>query len=248
MSRWKAAGIHFAVSFLAILVLALVLAATWYPPELVRAVGGLRLIVLLAGVQAGLGPLLTLVVFKSGKRGLRFDLSVIALLQVLALAYGLHVIFLSRPVYVVFAKDRFEVLTAAEIPRENLGKASREEFRALPLAGPMIVAARKPEDLQKAQEILFSALAGGPDLAAFPQYYEPYSEQATTAAQKSQPVEILMQRNADDRHLLTGYLRDRGLEPSRVKYLPLQAKRRDQTALVDGRSGELLGIVDVDPW
>lgn len=248
MSRWKAACIHFAISFLVIAAVGSVLVAAWYPPRFIRAVGGLGLIAILAGVQITLGPLLTLLVFKSGKRGLKFDLAAITLLQVLALAYGIHVIALARPVYVVFVKDRFEVLTAAEIPPENLDKAQREEYRSLPLGGPKIVAARKPEDTQESQKILFSAAFGGPDLSAFPQYYEPYSEQAPIAAQKSQSLEALLVRNETNRKVLEAYLRDHDLKLSEVKFLPLQAKQRDQTALVDATSGALLGIIDLDPW
>jgi hypothetical protein len=52
MSRWKASGIHF------------------------EAAGGDRLIFILAAVDVTLGPLITLIIFKAGKKGLKFDLAV----------------------------------------------------------------------------------------------------------------------------------------------------------------------------
>jgi len=89
----------------------------WYRWPLFRIAGGSGLTLILAGVDMTLGPLITLVVFKSGKKGLKFDLAVIALLQATALAYGVHVVYAARPVYLVFAFDRFNVMTAEDIDR-----------------------------------------------------------------------------------------------------------------------------------
>ena len=40
------------------------------------------------GKTTVVGPLLTLIVFRAGKPGMKFDLAVIGLVQVAALAYG----------------------------------------------------------------------------------------------------------------------------------------------------------------
>ena len=92
MSRWRAAGIHLLISIaIAGAVLALML-GLWYGPTLFQAMGGAGLALILIGVDVVLGPALTLVVFRSGKRGLKFDLTAIALLQVVALLYGCYVV------------------------------------------------------------------------------------------------------------------------------------------------------------
>ncbi|MBL0165374.1 MAG: hypothetical protein IPP82_17470 [Xanthomonadales bacterium] len=68
MSRWKAASIHLSISvFVGLLVLAL-LFLVWYPQPYFNAAGGQALIIFLLGVDIVLGPLLTLVLFKSGKK------------------------------------------------------------------------------------------------------------------------------------------------------------------------------------
>ena len=85
MSRWKASGIHLLLSAaIAVVVLTLML-MVWYPWPLFEAAGGSRLVFILVGVDVTLGPLITLVIFKSGKPGLKFDLTVIALVQLAAL-------------------------------------------------------------------------------------------------------------------------------------------------------------------
>ena len=96
-SRWQAAGTHLLVSIaIAVAVVALML-ALWYPGPLFEAAGGTGLLYILVGVDVVLGPLLTLIVFKSGKRGMKFDLAAIGLVQAAALLYGMHVVFLARP-------------------------------------------------------------------------------------------------------------------------------------------------------
>jgi hypothetical protein len=248
MSRWKAAAIHLGVSALIVSSLGALLAMTWYPPVFAWAMGGLGLIGILAGVDVCLGPLLTLIAWNVKKSSLRLDMTVIVLLQVLGLSYGLYTIFLARPVYMVFTKDRFHLLTAPDIPIGELEKASREEFKSLPLTGPKIIATQEPIDSTERTKLLFSALSGGADLPQIPQYYVPYAKMAAEAVQKALPLGQLMQRNAEARDTLTAYLERNRLDPSEVKFLPLRAKQHDQTVLVGSASGEVLGIVNIDPW
>src|SRR5688572_10458424 len=114
MSRWRASGIHLLISvFIAAAGLALMLAA-WYPGPLFQAAGGNELLFILVGVDVVIGPLITLAVFMAKKRGMRFDLAVIGTLQVAALLYGGWVVAASRPAFIVFVNDRFEVASALE--------------------------------------------------------------------------------------------------------------------------------------
>ena len=84
MSRWRAAGIHLLVSAGVAAVVLAVMLGVWYGPTLFWAMGGAGLALILIGVHLVMGPALTLVVFRSGKRGLKFDLAAIALLQLAA--------------------------------------------------------------------------------------------------------------------------------------------------------------------
>ena len=92
MSRWKAAGIHIGISLIIAAIVGSVIYFVWYPPPYFSVAGGSNLILLIMGVDVVVGPCLTLVVFRAGKRGLAFDLAVIAVLQVIAFCYGLAVI------------------------------------------------------------------------------------------------------------------------------------------------------------
>ena len=121
--RYRAAAAHFglvaAIAF-GVFVLAYFV---WYPKGLFGTAGGGELFVLIAVTNLVVGPVLTFVVYVPGKKGLAFDLAVISLLQLAALGYGMHVLLESRPVYLVFIKDRFELVRANHIPRAHLERA-----------------------------------------------------------------------------------------------------------------------------
>jgi len=97
----------------------------WYPGPLYEAGGGERLTFILVAIDIVAGPILTLLVFRSGKPGMKFDLAIIAMLQAAFLAYGLWVISAARPAYVVFVADRFVAVGANQLADERLAEAPR---------------------------------------------------------------------------------------------------------------------------
>jgi hypothetical protein len=54
-----------------------------------------------------LGPLLTLVVFKSGKSGLKMDLALIGLFQSICLSAGAYVVYSERPTFFIYYERHF---------------------------------------------------------------------------------------------------------------------------------------------
>src|SRR3954452_13602215 len=122
MSRWKASGLHLLISILIASVVLTLMLGLWYPGPLFEAMGGEGLVFLLVGVDVVLGPLITLIVFKAGKRGLKLDLAIIGLVQLAALLYGAHIMFIARPAFIAFVKDQFQVASAAQIDPENLAQ------------------------------------------------------------------------------------------------------------------------------
>jgi hypothetical protein len=78
----------------------------WYPPPYFTIDGGWTHLKILISIHLVIGPLLTFIVFKSGKPSLKFDLSCIVLLQLGALLYGRMIIYQQRPAFVVSSVDR----------------------------------------------------------------------------------------------------------------------------------------------
>lgn len=161
------------------------------------AAGAPELLLLVSICDVVLGPTLTFVVYRPGKRGMKFDLAVIALLQLGALGYGVHTVHVARPVFNVFAIDRFELVSEADIEPEQLARAPAM-YRDLSQSGPRLVAAELPADADERSTLLMAAATQGIDLKHLPVHYRPYDEVRVKALAKAMPLRKLTDYNAAD--------------------------------------------------
>ena len=244
MSRWKASAIHLLLSIAIAAAVLTAMLLLWYPWPLFEAAGGSRLVLILVGVQVTLGPLLILIIFKPGKPGLKFDLVVIALVQLVALAYGVHTVYLARPVYLVYTIDRFDLVTAKDLDPQDLAQVTDPRFARPPLARPQYIAAVLPKDPVQRAKILDTAVAGK-DLQMYPQHYVPYEREVPNALAHARPLDLLLERDAQ---AVQRVLQSAGREPRSLRFLPLRAPRKDGAVLIDAATGTPVDIVLVEPW
>jgi hypothetical protein len=249
MSRWKAALLHLSISAsIGAMVLALML-LVWYPQPLFAAVGGQQVLLILLGVDLSLGPLVTLIIFtaKKSRRALVFDLSVIGTLQIAALIYGMSVVFHARPVFVVFSKNSFDLVTANMLDDADIAKAKYPDYRHLPLTGPVYVYTEMPTNIKEQNEVVLSAFSGK-DLPEYPQHYLPYTEHQTAAGLAANPLAELRKLNANRITDIDNAVHNSGRTEAEVGYLPLRAKYHDQAILVGKSDGKVLAILPLQPW
>lgn len=223
------------------------LMGVWYPPPYFHAAGAERLLLLVVAVDVTLGPLLTLIVFKRGKPGLKFDLTAIGVAQLLALVYGFHVMLLSRPVFLVAAVDRFVLVAANQLDPEDLAAASHPEWRRLSWGGPLLVAAQRPADAAERSDLLFSGLEGK-DIEKFPRYYVEYETAAADLLQRAQPLQLLRQMHPSRSDELDRWLVHHRADEENVVWLPIVARDADLSMLMERDSGTPLGAIALDPW
>lgn len=248
MSRWKASSIHLAVSaIVAVTVLALML-LVWYPHPIFAAVGGHQVLLILLGVDMTLGPLITLLIFntKKSRRALTLDLSIIAILQVSALIYGMSVVFHARPAYLVFVNDSFELVTANMLSEEDLAKSKYPDFRSLPVTGPVHVYAEMPAGVTEMGEVILSEL-NGKGLPQLPQYYKPYAEHMAAAGQAAKPMAELKKLNPDRAGEIDDEVRASGRDEMDIGFLPLHAKQEPIAVLVGKGDGKVLKMLNMRP-
>ncbi len=112
MTRFKAAFIHLFISLLVIGLFCGVVFFIWYPKPLYSIANVIEPLKLLILIDVVVGPALTFIVFSKKKslKLLRIDLSLIALLQISALGYGIYSIYNGRSSIIVFAEGRFNYL------------------------------------------------------------------------------------------------------------------------------------------
>lgn len=247
MSRWKAAGIHLLISCSIGLIVGALLFGVWYPPPYFHAAGADVLVLLLVSVDLTLGPLLTLVVFKSGKWGLKFDLTLIAVLQTVALVYGMSIVLRSRPVFLLAAIDRFELISASQLDAKDLAQGSAPEFRSLSWTGPRLAAAHRPENWKERNNVLFGK-KGGKDIDELPEYWVDYSKAAPDLLKKAKTLDAVPVHDDDERQRLAAAVRETGAADSQVVWVPLVALKASLVMLLDRETGKPLRAVAINPW
>jgi hypothetical protein len=248
INRWQAAGGHLTLSVIVGVSVLAAMILVWYPPPYFQASGGNDLVLLMVAVDVTLGPLLTLAVFNPAKGlgKLRFDLAVIGLFQIAALAYGVHVMYVARPVYLVWAVDRFDLVMSNLLPDAQLAQAS-PPWNERPRGRPPTIGARLPTDPKAREESLFTAL-GGIDLPQQAKYYVRYADVAKDAAGRSRPVDELRKLNPDRREAIDAAVRDTGRDEQTLGFVGAAAPMRDFAVFVDRASGEIRGMVIAHPW
>jgi hypothetical protein len=249
MIRWrekfKAFAIHFALTLGLALIAAALIFWVWYPSPFHKMLGGTELFLLVVGIDLALGPLISLVIYDSRKsrRELLLDYSVVAVIQLAALLYGVYVVSAARPVYVAFVGDRFEVVSAADLADADLAAAPIEKYRSRPRWGPERVATFVPPE--KRDEVLFSSLEGK-DVHVLPRYYVDYETQLDELRKRAVPAEELARKLPTASAALSEAREGIATPWSQVGALPIRHLRGFWTVLVDTKSGEILAFVPVD--
>lgn len=240
-SRWKAAVIHLGLSAAVALGAVFLLYFFWYPQPFFEASGGKFLLTLLVAVDVVLGPLITLIIFDTKKKSLKFDLAVIALVQLAAICYGMHTMYLARPVFMVYSNSQFKVVTANEIEPEMLAQVTRAEYKSLSFAGPKFVF----NDTPKSSNDLDAVMLSGEGLA--PQFYVPYGEKSVVAAKQGKPVTELLNQQQQAKFVIDATLKQMQKNAADVIYFPVIARAMNMTVLAEVKTGVIVAVIPVNP-
>lgn len=232
---------HLSISVLiALLVMGLVF-FVWYPAPLATAVGVTHIFLMVLAIDVIVGPLLGLLVYKVGKKSLKFDLTVIILIQISALLYGIYSIEQGRPAWLVYNVDRFELVRKNEIFDQNINQA-KPQFQQVPWFKPQFVATEFAQDTKQRNDDMFAEVFGGVSLAQRPERYVALAKVKDQIQKRAQKLELLKQYNDQTvvKQTLAQY-------PQATAFLALKASSVDMTVLV-APSGEVVKIVDLRPW
>lgn len=248
LNRWTAAALHLAISALIAAIAVTIMLLLWYPQPYFDAMGGMGLLKLLVGVDVTIGPLLTLIIFDTRKKSLRFDLSVIAILQIAALIYGVYIMFEARPVYTAFVKDRFEVVPADQLAAADLAEGPAE-YRKLSLTGPRMIGVRFPDpsNADEWNKLVFSGVVGK-DIQNYPKYYIPYADAKTQVLAKAQPLTALLKDHPEREAVVRNAVEKSGLGQDALGYVPLMGREAVMTALVARTDAHIVGVLPIDPY
>jgi hypothetical protein len=193
-----------------------------------------------------LGPLLTLILFKPGKPGLKFDMSCIVLVQLSALLYGGTITYQQRPAFVVLGVDRFTSIPAAEV---EFDKLKYPELQRIVGIGPLLAQTRPPDDPKLRQELLFGVVLGGQkDLEFRAELYEPYRPDFAHLRARSIDLSRIAALDADAKQTIDGFLANKGGRLQDYLYLPLKGKNKDIVMVLSPQNGMPTDAISISPW
>lgn len=241
---WKAKlgafGIHILFSASIISIFMLIITQLWFPDELFNFENvweGLRILV---PVDAIIGPLLTLVIFVPGKKGLKMDLSIIVSLQIAALVYGASTIYSSRPEILAFVGDRFEVITRASY---NASKIDRQYLKQINNSYPALVyplPAQNPDELSHfvIENVQYQLMSDR---------YRPLNHFHDKVMSRSLDIDRLEPTLPDDIAKLNSFRKTYNSEQHAL--FILQGTTKDFIIVsLNMKSYEVAGYLTLDPW
>jgi hypothetical protein len=171
LTRFQAFLIHLGISLSIFGVLAYLVVNVWYPDFFFQTDGGWQGLRLLLGVDLVLGPLLTLIVYRAGKPGLRFDLTVIGIVQAVCLAAGVWIVHGERPLAIVYIDGSFYSVTAQSFKEVS---APVPDLDALPGPYPKWVSVKLPSDPEDQSVVRGEMFRSGRMLSTLSDRYFPF--------------------------------------------------------------------------
>lgn len=246
MTRWKASFIHLIMSILVIGAVAAYIIYFWYPLPLMHMSQADKLLLMVGGIDLIVGPLLTLLVYKQGKKTLRMDLTVIAVVQAAFLSLGLYTMYQSRPVFLVATSTGLDMVFANEIDSTRLSKAKIERFKTLSFTKPLLVGAKMPTDIEEKNNIVTSALSGAGDIQTMPEYYVEYQELIPDILASSAPLQLSKTVSEESLAVMQEAAKNYGYQPSELRYVHLGSVRGYAIMLLDAKTGQIVGPVNLD--
>lgn len=244
VSRYRAAGLHLGMSAVIGVVAVAVMLLAWYPGEYFRISGGSMLVLIMVGVDVGLGPLITLIIFNPAKRRLLLlDLAFIALVQLTALVYGGWIMFEARPAYAVFVVDRFDVVNVLDLDAESRAAATDPRFRTLPWLGPRFAVAKLPSDPAARNEVMMAA-AQGVDLMLKPKLWVAYADGRDLVLQRARPLAAFRDIAPGNAAAIDRALAKLGRNEESMRAAGVNAPHGMAVMLLDAKTAEPLLMID----
>lgn len=244
-TRLIACGAHFGLSIVVATLVAALVFVLWYPVPFREISGGRELFFIVIAVDVVLGPLITLAVFNLAKPRAELvrDLAVVVVLQLGGLVYGLHTVYIVRPVVMALEGDRLRVVRVMDLEGASLTDAP-EEFRRLPLWGVLHIATRRPTESEKSSALKLGL--EGRDLGMQPEFWLPERETPSAWARAAKPVATLIAQHPKQAEDIRMAVVSASRPADKIGFLPILARTTTWTALIGRDDGQVIGYVPVD--
>ena len=236
-SRFIAFGVHL---FLSVFIFSCLVFFTYFillPGFLFYSEGGITILGLIGSVDVILGPVITLIIYKKTKPSIKFDLSLIALLQIAALIYGLHALWSVRPLTVFYTHGTYHVVYQSTFQGPTFADISQTpELNNLK---PPTLAIYTPEDILHVDSLLFEyAFRKGKSYFSQQELYQNYQEIIPQLVNKGISLE-----DAVNKKIIKQDSKIAKMDTSRYRIFRFRGGLNSGHLLIDTRTGKFADII-----
>lgn len=212
-----------------------------YPDYLFWRDGGFQGLRLVMAVDLILGPLMTFIIYNPAKprRELLLDVTLLAVIQFSAMAWGAYQVWEPRPVAVVYGADRFVAVTEGNIERQD---ATAKDLRGYGEQYPPLVYRREPQGEEERARFLGMMFTRAIHPEAQVWLYEKFEPNRALVFARS--ADVLRQVEATMAQEWKDWLETQGKEAAAVE-LAFFEGRYGNAVVVFAKAGEYLGYL---PW
>ena len=171
-------------------------------------------------------------------------MSCVITVQLCALVYGTNLIYSERPAYLVFAIDRFEVVSHSEVDESAIPSEIQQE---IPLVGPLVTVAKLPADEKEMQQLITEVMSGLPDIERRPEHWELFARNADAVIERARPLAEIAAERPDASELIDAFV-SANAATGELLGLPIVGRNGAYCFVLDKTTQKPVGIIEFDPW
>jgi hypothetical protein len=240
MTRFSAFGIHLGISLVIFAGLTYLVLFHWYPDLFFQTDGGWQGMRIIIAVDLVLGPALTLIVYRHGKPGLKFDLTCIGVFQALCLAAGVWIVYSERPLAMIYVDGQFTSVNAGTYENANM---EVPDFSRFPGDWPKWVMVDVPEDVIEQADFRRQMFKAGKRLVIAVDRYVPFDPHAAAVTDDPYEPATLLERDAASQSI-PQWLSRYGGTLEDYRFYPFGTRFNYVFLGFRANSSELIGILD----
>ena len=240
--KLRAFSVHLLISLVIFAALLYLILVEWYAPPWFAIDGGWQGVRIAIGVDLVLGPVLTFMIFnpQKSRRELTLDFSLIALIQLGALAWGVQLIHQQRPLAIVHWNGAFNSVDGKSAGFKTFAP---EKLDAFGEKRPVIVYQQEPESDERKIEMVMAIFGSDQGEYEHPDLWRPLAPHLDEVFAKQVDIKRLTEKHPREVERL---LRKHGAKPEELRYVAFSG-RYEEATLVLKPDGAVIGTLPALP-
>lgn len=243
MTKRNAFLIHLGFSLLIFLILVLMIVYVWYPAPYFDAAYRMKWIKIIAFVDFVLGPVLTLIVFKPGKPSLKMDMTVILLVQLSALSWGVYNAWSVHPKMTVYYDNQVYCLNRSEVLEAKVDS----RFVSSPIADQITAVLPYPETIEEKREYLNT---GDRKLSMVFRLGEKFvtasAELTAKLDEDKQDFMTIVNRSEENKKIWETFIQSRGEIKPEWRFYPFICLDKARALVLDKNMNKVEAVLDLE--